>query len=72
VERGGPKAGQIGRFLHVSVFWRFFRRVAGERDTKRPCFGVLVAVSGESCRREREGEEEEREYGMKIDLTVEK
>ncbi|AES58632.1 hypothetical protein MTR_1g006630 [Medicago truncatula] len=53
-----------------SCFGGCFRRVAGERDTKRPFFGVFEVVFG---KREGQGEkeEEEREYGgIKIDPTV--
>jgi len=75
--RSGSISGQSGRFLHVLVFWRLFPASFGREGQKRLCFGgcfrrfgVLVVVYA-SCRREGEGEEEEREYdGIKTDLTV--
>jgi len=69
VERGGPKVGQIGHFLHVSGFWRFFRLVAGEKDTKRPCFGGCFCELQERRRRGGRGKriwDEDRSNGWKM------
>lgn len=77
VERVGPKAGQIGRFLHVFVFWRLFPASCRREGHKTSCrreghkTTVFWWLFPASCRREGEREEKEREYGgIKIDLTV--
>jgi len=74
-------AGGAGRYrvkaAAFSMFWRLFPASFRREGQKRLCFGgcfrrfgVLVVVYA-SCRREGEGEEEEREYdGIKTDLTV--
>jgi len=41
VERGGPKAGQSGLFLHVLVFWRLFLASCRREGHKTAVFGVF-------------------------------
>jgi len=67
VERGEPKVGQSGRFLHVLVFWRLFPTSCRREGHKTAVFGVFEFFPA----REREKEEEEREYGwIKVEPTV--
>ena len=64
VEWGGPKAVQIGRFLHVSGFRGFFDELQ-ERGIQNDRVLVFQWLFSASCRREGEGDNELQERGRR-------